>query len=48
MPNWVIFTIIYAVCTGFFQCAKKKAMEKNSIYEVLAYFSLTAFYWVSD
>lgn len=43
MENWVIFTFLYAVFTGFLQCAKKKATERNSIYEVLAFFSLIAF-----
>jgi len=43
MQNWIIYTIIYAIFTGFFQSAKKKAVEKNSIYEVLAVFSLIAF-----
>ena len=43
MKNWVILTFLYAVCTGFFQCAKKKSIEKSSIYEVLAWFSSIAF-----
>ena len=47
MQNWIIYTIIYAMFTGFFQCAKKKAVEKNSIYEVLAVFSLMAFILVA-
>lgn len=47
MQNWIIHTIIYAIFTGFFQCAKKKAVEKNSIYEVLAVFSLIAFILVA-
>lgn len=47
METWVIFTFLYAIFTGFFQCAKKKAVEKNSIYEVLAYFSLIAFLLVA-
>lgn len=40
MKNWVILTVLYAVFNGLFQCSKKKATEKNSIYEVLAWFSL--------
>lgn len=43
MDNWVILTILYAIFTGFFQCSKKKAAEKNSIYEVLASFTLISF-----
>lgn len=43
MPNWILYTLIYAIFTGLFQCAKKKAIEKNSIYEVLAIFSTIAF-----
>ena len=43
MEIWIIFTFLYAIFTGFFQCSKKKAIEKNSIYEVLAYFSLISF-----
>lgn len=43
MEIWITYTILYAIFTGFFQCSKKKAMEQNSIYEVLAFFSLIAF-----
>ena len=43
METWVIFTIIYALLMGIFECSKKKAAEKNSIYEVLAIFSTIAF-----
>lgn len=43
MENWMIYTFIYAIFTGFFQCSKKKATEKNSIYEVLALFTTIAF-----
>ena len=43
MQNWILYTLIYAIFTGFFQCAKKKAVEKNTIYEVLAVFSTIAF-----
>jgi len=43
MKNWVILTFLYATFMGFFQCAKKKSVEKNSIYEVLAWFSLISF-----
>lgn len=43
MENWMIYTFIYAIFTGFFQCSKKKATERNSIYEVLALFTTIAF-----
>ena len=43
MQNWILYTLIYAIFTGFFQCAKKKAVEKNTIYEVLTVFSTIAF-----
>ena len=43
MENWIIYTFIYAIFTGFFQCSKKKATERNSIYEVLALFTTIAF-----
>lgn len=47
MQNWIAYTLIYAIFSGFFQCAKKKAVEKNSIYEVLAIFSTIAFLLIS-
>ena len=43
MEKWILYTFLYAVFIGFFQCAKKKSVEKNSIYEVLASFSLISF-----
>ncbi|MBR6614275.1 MAG: DMT family transporter [Clostridia bacterium] len=43
MTNWILLTVLYAVINGIFQCAKKKSIEKNSIFEVLAVFSLIAF-----
>ena len=43
MDNWILLTIIYAIFVAFFECAKKKAVEKSSIYNVLADFSLIAF-----
>lgn len=43
MQSWMTCTLIYAIFNGFFQCTKKKAVEKNSIYEVLALFSTIAF-----
>lgn len=42
MQNWMTYTLIYAIFNGFFQCAKKKSIEKNSIDEVLALFSTIA------
>lgn len=47
MEKWVLLTFLYAICTGFFQCAKKKAVEKSSIYEVLAWYSLISFVLVA-
>lgn len=47
MQNWILYTLIYALFTGFFQCARKKAVEKNSIYEVLAILSTISFILVS-
>lgn len=43
MEKWVLYTFLYAVFMGFFQCSKKKSIERNSIYEVLASFSLISF-----
>lgn len=47
MENWIIYTFLYAIFTGLFQCAKKKSVEKNSIYEVLATFTLISFLLVA-
>lgn len=47
MENWILYTLIYAIFIGFFQCTKKKAVEKNSIYEVLTIFSTIAFILVA-
>lgn len=47
MQSWVVFTFLHGIFKGFFECFKKKSIEKNSIYEVLAYFSLIAFLLVS-
>ena len=43
MNNWILLTILYAIFVAIFEIAKKKAVQKNSIYEVLAFFSLIAF-----
>jgi len=47
MEKWIIFTLLYAVFNGVFECSKKKAIEKSTIYEILAYFSLIAFILVA-
>ena len=47
MEKWIMFTFLYAIFNGMFQCAKKKSLEKNTIYEVLAYFSTIAFFVVA-
>ena len=47
MENWVAFTFLDSIYKGFFECAKKKASEKNSIYDVLAWFSLIGFLLVA-
>lgn len=46
MKTWAVLTFLYAIFTGFFQCSKKKASEKNSILEVLATFTTIAFFIV--
>jgi len=43
MESWVILIFLYAIIIGFYNCTKKKAVTKNSIYEVFAYFSIIAF-----
>ena len=43
MKIWVIYTVIYAVLMGIFECAKKKAIEKNFVYEVLATLGIASF-----
>lgn len=43
MESWVILIFLYAIVIGFYNCAKKKAVSKNSIYEVFAWFSIIAF-----
>ncbi len=39
MEAWIILIFIYAIFKGCYNCSKKKASEKNNIYEILAYFS---------
>ena len=43
MKSWIVFSILCAMFKGFYECSKKKAIEENSIYEVLAWFSLISF-----
>ena len=43
MRSWVVFTFLYGIFKGFFECSKKKAVEKCSTYEVLGFFSLISF-----
>ena len=47
MNNWIILTILYAIFIAFHESANKKAVEKNSVYEVLAIFSTAAFLLVA-
>lgn len=44
MKNWVLLTILYALIIGFYNCAKKKAVKQNSVYEVNAYLALISFF----
>ena len=39
MNNWILLTIIYALCVGIFELGKKKSMEKISLYDTLVGFS---------
>ena len=43
MITWVLYTILYAFFNAFYEGARKKAVGKNTIYEVLAIFSSIAF-----
>ncbi len=47
MNKWIIFAMLYAVFSGIYNCTKKKAIEKNTVYEVLAVFSTIAFLLVA-
>lgn len=38
MNNWILLTILYSFFMAFFEVTKKKAVQRNSIYEVLAFF----------
>ena len=42
MNLWIILTVIYALCVGIFELGKKKSMEKISLYDTLAGFSVFA------
>jgi len=41
--NWIAFILLYAVFNGFLQCAKKKALEKNTIFEVMFFYIVISF-----
>ena len=43
MSSWIVLTFLYGMCKGFFDCAKKKASQKNSTHEVLGFFTLFSF-----
>ena len=47
MNEWIIFTVLYAAFSGIYNCTQKKAIEKNTIYEVLAVFTTIAFLLVA-
>ena len=44
MNRWIMFAVLYAVFSGIYNCAKKKAIEKNTVYEVLAVFYSRVYY----
>ena len=43
MNNWILLIIIYAVFVSLTEMSKKKAMKKNNVYEVLAWFTFISF-----
>ena len=43
MSNWILLMIIDAFVISFSEVFKKKALKKNSIYEVSALFTIIAF-----
>lgn len=43
MQTWILLTIINALIIGFFECFRKKALEKNNTYEVAAFIYLIDF-----
>lgn len=47
MNNWIFLMVIHAFLASFFETSKKKAVEKNTVYEVLAGFSLIAFLMIA-
>ena len=47
MNNWILLTFIYAILGGLFQTANKKALEKNSVLEILGTFSLLSLILIS-
>ena len=46
MSNWILLTILYSFFTALFESAKKKAVEKNSIYTVLTIFTTMSFFLI--
>ncbi|MDO4563248.1 MAG: EamA family transporter [Clostridia bacterium] len=46
MQSWVILVLIYGLAKGFREALKKKALEKNSILEVLFFYTFIAFLFI--
>lgn len=46
MSGWILFAGLAALCNGVKSCTDKKALEKNTSFEILAWFSLMAFIMV--
>ena len=44
MNNWILLMVIDAFVISFSEVFKKKALTKNSIYEIPAFFTLIAFF----
>lgn len=47
MYSWILLVLISGILLGFWDITKKKALEKNSIVSVLAFYSLFCFILVS-
>lgn len=47
MEKWIVFVILHSIFLGVYYCSKKKAVEKNSICEVLAIFSTISFFIIA-
>ncbi len=43
MQIWLLYICLYAIFLSIYYCSNKKAIEKNSVYEVLAFFSTIGF-----